>query len=86
MNHDQIEFAIEHAINALALAKLALSKSALPMFSESDVLHKVNDPRDEPKVDPLALLADAERRLERLEAARDYDAQHRKTFPRVESR
>jgi hypothetical protein len=42
MNRDQIESAIEHAIDALGLAKLALSKSALPILNDSDVLRKVD--------------------------------------------
>ena len=40
MTADEIESAIEHAINALSLAKLALSKSSLPAFSQSDILRK----------------------------------------------
>jgi hypothetical protein len=86
MNHDQIESAIEHAINALALAKLALSKSALPVFNDSDVLRKSDlaESKDDPAKRALAILDDSERRLERLEAARDLDAQHapRKTLAR----
>jgi hypothetical protein len=67
MNHDQIESAIEHAINALALAKLALSKSALPVFNDGDILRKAD--LAEPKADPAA------RALEMLDAlTRQVDA------------
>jgi hypothetical protein len=40
MTNDEVEQAIENAINALGLAKIALSKSALPVFSEGDSLQK----------------------------------------------
>jgi hypothetical protein len=40
VNHDQIESAIDDAISALGAAKLALSKSALPIFNERDILRK----------------------------------------------
>ena len=79
MNHDQIESAIERAIDALALAKLALSKSVLPVFNDSDVLRKgLAEPSAIAGYDPsraLATLADAERRLDALEARRDQEAQ-----------
>jgi hypothetical protein len=84
MNAHEIENAIEHAINALSLAKLALSKSALPMFNESDVLRKVNEPRASAKkplttADYAAALADLEdltKRAAKLGAKRDMDNQH----------
>jgi hypothetical protein len=84
MNTHEIESAIEHAINALSLAKLALSKSALPMFSESDIIRKLAEPKEDAAARALGVLAEAERRIERLEAQRDLDAQHapRKTLPR----
>jgi hypothetical protein len=85
MNANEIESAIEHAINALSLAKLALSKSALPVFNESDVLRKaLSEPMGDAAKRALDLLADAEKRMERLEAARDLEAQHamRKTYTR----
>jgi hypothetical protein len=82
MNASQIESAIEHAINALSLAKLALSKSALPMFNESDTIRKADAPRDtydharralgisyDPSAAALAALTDAERRITALESA-----------------
>jgi hypothetical protein len=74
VNPHEIENAIEHAINALALAKLALSKSALPMFSDSDVLRKGDgivyvEPKDDPAQRSLDMLADAERRITTLESA-----------------
>jgi hypothetical protein len=40
MDAHEIESAIECAINALGLAKIALQKSALPAFSERDDLRK----------------------------------------------
>jgi hypothetical protein len=85
----EIESAIEHAINALGLAKLALSKSALPAFSESDVLRKSDLidtlPRASLTGDAItkaatAALADLNRRLDKLEAGRDLDNQTRKTW------
>jgi hypothetical protein len=80
MNFSDLDDALSAALNSLAAAQAVLRKS-LPGRS-LDVLRKLADA--EPKVDPLVLLADAERRLERLEAARDLDNQHRKTFPRDE--
>lgn len=80
MNITEIDDALSAALNSLAAAQAVLRKS-LPGRS-LDVLRKLSDA--EPKVDPLALLDDAERRIERLEAARDLDAQHRKTFPLTE--
>jgi hypothetical protein len=85
----EIESAIEHTINALGLAKLALSKSALPAFSESDVLRKSDLidtlPRASLTGDAItkaatAALADLNRRLDKLEAGRDLDNQTRKTW------
>jgi hypothetical protein len=71
MNHDQIESAIEHAINALSLAKLALSKSALPIFDESDIIRKSD--LDAPVVSAadaaLASLADLQARVDELKCA-----------------
>jgi hypothetical protein len=83
MNHDQIESAIEHAINALALAKLALSKSALPVFDDSDILRKVDHVEPRAVVDSYdtiersvaTILADTEMRIKRLEERRDQEAQ-----------
>jgi hypothetical protein len=86
MNTSEIESAIEHAINALSLAKLALSKSALSVFNDRDVLRKADlDPpragEDDVAKRGLEMLANAERRIERLEAQRDLDAQTpRKTY------
>lgn len=74
MNANEIESAIEHAINALSLAKLALSKSALPVFNPSDVLRKVEplaehwSPGD-PGAAALAALADLQGRVGELKAA-----------------
>jgi hypothetical protein len=48
MDAHEIEAALEHAINALGLAKIALSKSALPVFSQSDELRK-SDLTDQPR-------------------------------------
>src|ERR1700677_4797640 len=58
MNTHEIESAIEHAINALSLAKLALSKSALPIFNESDIIRKVDhvEPKDDAASRALAAL------------------------------
>ena len=84
MTTDEIESAIEHAINALGLAKLALSKSSIPVFSESDVLRKANGltpvRSDDAAKAATAALDDAARRLDRLEAGHDLDAQIRKTW------
>jgi hypothetical protein len=86
MTANEIESAIEHAINALGLAKLALSKSALPVFSQSDELRKArlgDDPRasrgDVMKTTQAAM-ADLNSRMDRLEAGRDMDLQSRKTY------
>jgi hypothetical protein len=71
MNTHEIESAIEHAINALSLAKLALSKSALPIFNESDIIRKVDhvEPKDDAASRALAALADLTRRVADLKAA-----------------
>ena len=87
MNVNEIESAIEHAINALALAKLALQKSSLlPAFIESDVIRKANGLTPTRSDDAItkaatAAIADLNRRLDKLEAGRDIDAQTpRKTY------
>jgi hypothetical protein len=84
MTTDEIESAIEHAINALGLAKLALSKSSIPVFSESDVLRKANGltpvRSDDAAKAATAALDDLNARLDRLEAAKDLAAQVRKTW------
>lgn len=85
MNTNEIESAIEHAISALSLAKLALSKSALPMFNEGNVLLKADHgarkpPLGDAAAKALAGLEDINRRLDRLAAAADLDAQTRKTW------
>jgi hypothetical protein len=77
MNQDQIESAIEHAINALALAKLALSKSALPVFNDSDVLRKLAEPKANTGTVALGILDDAERRITALESAAVAEAAER---------
>jgi hypothetical protein len=87
VNADEIEAALEHAINALGLAKIALSKSAIPVFSEWDILRKtaLDDTQRAGQGEDIAkrafdLLADATARMARLEAGRDMDAQPRKTY------
>ena len=83
MSTDEIENAIEHAINALGLAKIALTKSALPVFSERDILRK--GLADEPRASASEVLArgdalmkaatsaidDLKARLDSLEGALD---------------
>jgi hypothetical protein len=67
-----------------------LEKSTWPLSSQNDVLRKADGlhPRasrsDDAATKALATLADAERRVARLEAAKDLDAQHapRKTASR----
>jgi hypothetical protein len=78
MSNDEVEQAIETAINALGLAKLALSKSALPIFSQSDELRKafLGDYPRASEGDALMkaaqdAMADLDARMGRLEAARD---------------
>jgi hypothetical protein len=83
MNISELHDALSAALHALSAAQATLRKS-LPGRS-IDVLSKATAaPKDDPSAEALAKLADAGRRLERLEAAKDYDAQHRKTFPRDE--
>jgi hypothetical protein len=73
MNHDEIESAIEHAINALSLAKLALSKAERPTIDYgSDVLRKaLAEPQSKNNIAKRALdmLADVTRRVDELKAA-----------------
>jgi hypothetical protein len=85
MNITEIDDALSTALHALSAAQAVLRKS-LPGRS-LDVLRKdaLSEPRasaaSDPKERALALLADAERRIERLEASRDLDAQTpRKTY------
>jgi hypothetical protein len=89
MNITEIDDALSAALNSLATAQAILRKSA-PQRS-LDVLRKIDEPRASDTYDParraLGILDDAERRIERLEAQRDLDAQHerRKTAPREAS-
>jgi hypothetical protein len=76
MTNDEVEQAIETAINALGLAKLALSKSALPVFSQSDELRKafLGDYPRASEGDALmkraqSAMDDLKRRMDELEAA-----------------
>lgn len=72
--------AIENAINALGLAKIAIAKSAALPVDGGDVLRKANLPALDMGEIVLGLLAHAERRLEALEASRpaaDPWAKHR---------
>jgi hypothetical protein len=92
MYHSEIESAIEHAINALSLAKLALSKSALPVFNESDTLRKldhVEPVHGDAGARALAMLEDVTRRVDALKAADagrlDYEAQHPRKTVRFEA-
>ena len=84
MNVNEIESALDNAINALGLAKLALSKSALPAFSGSDIIRKSDladsEPRASAVIDAERVLADLNRRVDKLSAARDMDSQVRKTW------
>jgi hypothetical protein len=83
MTTDEIESAIEHAINALGLAKLALSKSSIPVFNERDILRKADLTDTLPRASlaadaatkALAALADLERRATAIEGAHDMDLQ-----------
>jgi hypothetical protein len=91
MTQDKIDDALESALNAI-LACQAIRKAAvfrpLDSIRQNDVLRKGEiyiEPRASDAVTKaLDTLADAEQRLERLEAQRDLDAQHtlRKTLPR----
>jgi len=87
MNITEIDDALSAALNSLAAAQAILRKSAPPR--SLDVLRKIDEPRVvvdsyDPAKRALGVLDDAERRIERLEAQRDLDAQHapRKTLPR----
>jgi hypothetical protein len=90
MNITEIDDALSAALNSLATAQAILRKSAPPR--SLDVLRKIDEPRVvvdsyDPAKRALGILDDAERRIERLEAQRDLDAQHerRKTAPREAS-
>jgi hypothetical protein len=87
MNITEIDDALTAALNSLATAQAILRKSAPPR--SLDILRKLDEPRVvvnlyDPAKRALGILDDAERRIERLEAQRDLDAQHerRKTAPR----
>jgi hypothetical protein len=90
MNITEIDDALSAALMALSAAQATLRKGA--STRDLDVLRKLdNEPRASDAYDPakraLGILDDAERRIERLEAQRDLDAQHerRKTAPREAS-
>jgi hypothetical protein len=80
MNISELDDALSAALHSLAAAQAVLRKS-LP-GRKIDVLRKadLDLPRASDAGDaasrPLALLEDAKRRVERLEAQRDLDAQH----------
>jgi hypothetical protein len=85
-NHiTEIDDALSAALHALSAAQATLRKS-LPGRS-IDVLQKADlaEPRDVADI-ALAQLADADRRLERLEATSDLEAQYatRKTYARFD--
>jgi hypothetical protein len=86
LTKSEIAKAVE-AVRNLADIIERLEKATWPE-SQSDVLRKIDhaQPKDDPSAEALAKLADAERRLERIEAARDYEAQHapRKTYTRFD--
>jgi hypothetical protein len=69
----EIAKAVE-AIRALTDVIERLEKATWPE-SQSDVLRKLAEPKEDAAALALAILADAERRIERLEASRDLDAQ-----------
>jgi hypothetical protein len=75
MNANEIESAIEHAINALSLAKLALSKAERPTIDYvSDVLRKADLAEPQPSdiaKRALDMLADLTRQVDALKAADD---------------
>ena len=85
----EIAKAVE-AVRALTDIVERLQKATWPE-TQSDVLRK-SDLTDLPRASDaggaasraLAILEDAKRRVEKLEASRDMDQQHRKTFPRDE--
>jgi hypothetical protein len=90
LTKSEITKAVE-AIRSLSDVIERLEKATWPE-SQSDVLRKLdNERRASDAYDPakraLGILDDAERRIERLEAQRDLDAQHerRKTAPRETS-
>jgi hypothetical protein len=80
----EIDDLLTAAAAAVHAAQTALRKSATPR--KIDILRKLDDPQpraseDNPAARALANLADAERRLDHLEAQRDLDAQApRKTW------
>ena len=90
MNITEIDDALSAALMALSAAQATLRKGA--STRDLDVLRKADlDPprasEDDVAKRALGILDDAERRIERLEAQRDLDAQHerRKTAPRESS-
>jgi hypothetical protein len=89
LTKSEIARAVE-AIRSLSDVIEKLHKSTWPDAADSDILRKADldlpraNDAGEAAARVLAQLEDAKRRVERLEAAKDYDAQHRKTFPRDE--
>jgi hypothetical protein len=81
----EIAKAVE-AIRALTDVIERLEKATWPE-SQSDIIRKLAEPKEDAAARALGVLAEAERRIERLEAQRDLDAQHerRKTAPREAS-
>jgi hypothetical protein len=75
LTKSEIAKAVE-AVRNLADIIQRLEKATWPE-SQSDVLRKADlvEPKDDPSAEALAKLADAERRIERLEAERDYETQ-----------
>jgi hypothetical protein len=75
------------AIRSLSGIIEKLNKSTWPESTSSDILRKVEEPRANALVElpdaakrVAAMLEDAERRMDQLEAGRDMDALVRKTY------
>lgn len=78
MNVEKIDQILSDALHALGSAQAELRKNASAR-DLGDILRKVNEPRaseDDLSKRALDMLADAERRMDRLEAAKERDAQH----------
>ena len=87
LTKSEIAKAVE-AIRSLSDVIEKLHKSTWSDAADSDVLRKggLVEPKDDPSAEALAKLAAAEKRIERLEAQRDYEAQHapHKTYTRFD--
>jgi hypothetical protein len=81
MNITEIDDALSAALHALCAAQATLRKGA--STRDLDILRKADLAGAEPNVDPLALLADAERRMTAIEVQRAAELEQgeaRKTY------